>query len=249
MIRVSILGGGNVATHLIDAFLKVDDVELVQIYSRNIEAIEPFKNDVKITDALQNLIPVDVTIIAISDDAIAEFSNQLSIDGIVAHTSGSVAMANLNDSLTKGIFYPLQTFSKDKSVDFSDIPICIEAENEASIILLKKLASAISTKVYEIDSDQRIEIHLAAVFVNNFTNHLYQIGNSICDEHKIPFEILHPLIKETANKVQEISPKDAQTGPAKRNDLKTIEKHIAQLSTQEKEIYTLLSNSISKTYR
>ena len=174
MIRVSILGSGNVATHLANALLKADDVELVQIYSRNIEAIEQFKNDVEITDVLQNLIPVDVTIIAISDDVIAEFSNQLNVNGIVAHTSGSVAMANLNDSLTKGIFYPLQTFSKDKSLDFSDIPICLESENEVSLNILKKLASAISTKVYEIDSDQRKKIHGAAGLGNNFTNHLYQ---------------------------------------------------------------------------
>jgi len=100
-----------------------------------------------------------------------------------------------------------------------------------------------------VNSDQRKKLHLAAVFVNNFTNHLYHIGNSICDAHNVPFEILHPLIKETAEKIGEISPKEAQTGPAKRNDIKTIEKHLAQLSNSEKEIYTVLTNSISKTYQ
>ena len=248
MIRVSILGSGNVATHLINAFLKADAVELVQVYSRNISDIEQLKNDVQITDTTQNLIPVDVTIIAISDDAIPEFSNHLNIKGITAHTSGSVSMSDLNDSLIRGVFYPLQTFSKGKSLDFSDTPICIEAENNQALDLLKKLALAISNKVYEINSEQRKKLHLAAVFVNNFTNHLYQIGNSICDDHKIPFEILHPLIKETAYKIKEISPKEAQTGPAIRNDNKTIEKHLAQLSTQEKKIYNILTDSISKTY-
>ncbi|MDC9722518.1 MAG: DUF2520 domain-containing protein [Urechidicola sp.] len=249
MIRVSILGSGNVATHLINAFLKADAVELVQVYSRTIGAIEHLKNDVQITDTTQNLIPVDVTIIAISDDTIAEFSNQLNIKGVVAHTSGSVSITDLNDSLSKGVFYPLQTFSKDKGVDFSEIPICLEAENNETLNILKKIASAISDKVYEVNSIQREKLHLAAVFVNNFTNHLYQIGNSICDEHKIPFEILHPLIKETACKIKEISPKDAQTGPAKRKDFKTIDKHLNQLSEQEKKIYTILTNSISKTYQ
>ncbi len=249
MIRVSILGSGNVATHLINAFLKADGVELAQVYSRNIEDIEQLKNDVQITNTTQNLIPVDVTIIAISDDAITKFSNNLNIEGIVVHTSGSVSMSELSDSLSKGVFYPLQTFSKDKGLDFSEIPICLEAENESSLKLLKTLASTISNSVFEINSDQRKKIHLAAVFVNNFTNHLYQIGNSICEEHKVPFEILHPIIKETAKKIQEISPKEAQTGPAKRKDFKTIEKHLEQLSTKEKEIYTVLTDSISKTYQ
>ena len=232
-----------------NAFLKANDVELVQVYSRTINDIEHLRNDVQITDTTQNLIPVDVTIIAISDDTIAEFSNQLNIKGVVAHTSGSVSMTDLNDSLSKGVFYPLQTFSKDKPLDFNNIPICIEAEKETSLIILKELASAISDKVYEINSDQREKLHLAAVFVNNFTNHLYQIGNSICDEHKIPFEILHPLIFETAKKIHEISPKSAQTGPAKRKDFKTIDKHLNQLSEQEKKIYTILTDSISKTYQ
>jgi len=249
MIRVSILGSGNVATHLINAFLKADDVELVEVYSRNIGDIAHLKNEVQITDATQNLTPVDVTIIAISDDAIAEFSNHLTIKGIVAHTSGSVSMSDLNDSLSKGVFYPLQTFSKDKSIDFKTASICCESENDKSLIVLKELASAISDKVYEVNSDQRKKLHLAAVFVNNFTNHLYQIGKLICDEHKIPFEVLHPLILETAKKIEEIPPKEAQTGPAMRNDLETIKKHLAQLSTHQKEIYTILTNSISKTYQ
>ncbi|MFK5880557.1 MAG: DUF2520 domain-containing protein [Flavobacteriaceae bacterium] len=249
MIRVSILGSGNVATHLINAFLKADGVELVQVYSRNIGDIEQLKHHVQITDTTQNLIPVDVTIIAISDDAINRFSNHLKIKGIVVHTSGSVSMTDLSDSLSKGVFYPLQTFSKNKKLNFSEIPICLEAQNEFSLKLLKKLALIISDKVYEINSDQRKTIHLAAVFVNNFTNHLYHIGNSICDEHNVPFEILHPIIKETAKKIQNISPKDAQTGPAMRKDFKTIEKHLTQLSTQEKEIYTVLTDSISKIYQ
>lgn len=249
MIRVSILGSGNVATHLINAFLKADAVELVQVYSRNIDDIAHLKNDIQITDTTQNLIPVDVTIIAISDDAIAEFSNHLNIKGVVAHTSGSVAIGDLNDSLSKGVFYPLQTFSKDRNIDFSDTPICIEAENNQAITILRELASAISGKVYEVNSEQRKKLHLAAVFVNNFTNHLFHMGKLICDEHTIPFEILHPLIQETAKKIQEISPKEAQTGPAMRNDIETIKKHLSQLSTHQKEIYTLLSNSISKTHQ
>jgi predicted short-subunit dehydrogenase-like oxidoreductase (DUF2520 family) len=130
-------------------------------------------------------------------------------------------------------------------VNFKEVPLCLEAENESDLELLKKVATAISDKVFEINSEQRKSLHVSAVFVSNFVNHLYHIGNKICNEHNVPFDILKPLIMETAHKIEMLSPQDAQTGPAKRKDTTTINKHLALLSDEnQKEIYKLLTKSI-----
>jgi predicted short-subunit dehydrogenase-like oxidoreductase (DUF2520 family) len=146
----------------------------------------------------------------------------------------------------RGVFYPLQTFTKGKKVDFREIPICIESEFSADLEIIKKLANTISEKTYIINSQQRKALHIAAVFVNNFVNHLYQIGNEICLENQVPFEILEALISETAAKVRTLSPDEAQTGPAKREDQQTIEAHLDFLKPDatKKSIYQLLTQSI-----
>jgi predicted short-subunit dehydrogenase-like oxidoreductase (DUF2520 family) len=250
MIKVVILGAGNVAFHLINFLLKNKKVELLQAYNKNLDKLEYLKNSVPITDKLSNLNKNgDIYIIAISDDAISSFSKQLILPNkLVVHTSGSVSIDKLKSKSGKGVFYPLQTFSKNKNIDFKQIPICIEADTSKNLSLLKTFAKIISDSYFLINSDQRKQLHLAAVFVNNFVNHLYYLGNKICEENNIPFEILHPLIKETSNKLEELSPFNAQTGPAKRNDKQTMEKQLALLPKKSKEIYTLLSNSILETY-
>ncbi|MFA5298699.1 MAG: DUF2520 domain-containing protein, partial [Lutibacter sp.] len=167
---------------------------------------------------------------------------------LVVHTSGSMAMEELKSNSNKGVFYLLQTFSKERKINFSTVPICIEAETEKDLLLLETLAKSISKNCYRIDSNQRKSLHVAAVFVNNFVNHLYQIGHEICAENKVPFEILLPLIKETADKITTLPPFEAQTGPAKRNDTKTIEKHKKMLTKNQKKIYTLFTKSICNTY-
>ena len=138
----------------------------------------------------------------------------------------------------------LQTFSKDKTIDFSEVPFCLEAENEKDYQLLVKLAKSIGKKTYNVNSEQRKALHVAAVFVNNFTNHLYKIGNDICKENNVPFEILQPLIKETAAKIEELSPEKSQTGPAIRNDKKTIKNHLDLLNKEQEIIYKILTKSI-----
>ena len=200
----------------------------------------------KITSELSQLQTVDVTIIAVSDNAIADVSKQLPFENqLVVHTSGSLSMEALDPKNRKGVFYPLQTFSKSKEVDFKVIPICLEAQNDNDFKTLEILAKTISNSVTTITSEQRKALHVAAVFVSNFTNHLYQIGNEICVENNIPFEILKPLIQETANKILSLSPIDAQTGPAKRNDTQTINTHLNFLSDDnQKEIYKILTKSI-----
>ncbi|MET0760402.1 MAG: Rossmann-like and DUF2520 domain-containing protein [Flavobacterium sp.] len=250
MIKVSIIGSGNVAQHLIAAFQNTQnlgtEIELIQVFSRQKESVAHLLDFDKITNDFNDLAEADLYIIAVSDDAIAEVSSQLPFKNrLVVHTSGSVALDNLDDNNRKGVFYPLQTFTKNKAVDFRIIPICLESENATDFQLLEKVAKVISDSAFAINTEQRKALHIAAVFVNNFVNHLYQIGNDICTENQVPFDILKPLIQETADKVMTLSPIEAQTGPAKRNDNETINAHLSFLSDDnQKNIYKILTQSI-----
>lgn len=246
MIKVVVIGSGNVAHHLIEAFAKSKIVEVTQVFSRQKEAVSPLFDSNKIISTYTDLSEADLYIIAVSDDAIASVSSKLPFKNrLVVHSSGTVSIDSLDFNNRKGIFYPLQTFTKNKAVDFKTIPICLESENETDYELLKNVAESISNSVFEINSQQRKALHISAVFVNNFVNHLYQIGNEICIENNISFEILKPLILETANKVMSLSPAAAQTGPAKRNDTKTIEAHLDFLSNKNHAtIYKILTQSI-----
>ncbi len=245
MISVVILGSGNVATHLIDAFLKIDEIELRQVYTRNIKDLESFKNNIPTTNSIEFLKQADVTIISVSDDAISELSSKIK-NSLVVHTSGSVDMSELKNSTNKGVFYPLQSFSKDKKINFKNIPICLEAEHNKDLNLLKRLASLLQGNIYHLDSNQRKRIHIAAVFVNNFTNHMYAIAHNICKKHDVSFDILHPLIMETSKKIKNLSPQEAQTGPAKRNDVETIKNHLNLLNQQQQELYLKITKSIQE---
>lgn len=250
MISVVILGAGNVATHLFKAFYKAENVIVNQWFSRRIQSIDFYKNMVDVTDNLSDLKPADVYIIAVSDDAIAKFSSQLPLENaLVAHTSGSVGLYDLDKKHRRGVFYPLQTFSKDVDIDFSQVPICIETGNKDDSKTLKRLAESVGSKSHKVNSEQRGSLHLAAVFVNNFANQLYRIAHEITESTGTEFDILKPLIAETANKVQELSPFMAQTGPAKRNDKKTMRKHLKSLkNSPHKEVYELLTKSIQQTH-
>lgn len=227
MISVLIVGKGNVGTHLYNALLNIDTISVQQISSRK----------------LNNIPKATITIIAVSDDAIAQVTSKIN-NSFVVHTSGSFSIDSLKNKSRKGVFYMLQTFSKEKEVDFSKIPFCLEAENKEDLQLLEKLAKILGDKVYHINSTQRKSLHVAAVFVNNFTNHLYKIGYDICQKNNVPFEVLMPLIEETSDKIKTVSPENAQTGPAKRNDKSTIENHLNLLSEKQKEIYKILTKSI-----
>lgn len=246
MIKLVLIGSGNVAQHLIQAFAKSNKIDIVQVFSRKKETLAHLLDSHKITTTFNDLAEADLYIIAVSDDAIAAVSSQLPfVNRLVVHTSGSVSIDALDKKNRNGIFYPLQTFSKKAEIDFSQIPICLESETKSDFELLKEVAETVSRNTYKINSEQRKALHVAAVFVNNFTNHLYQIGNEICNDNNLPFEILKPLIQETANKVMTLSPKDAQTGPAIRNDQQTIAGHLAFLKDEnQKKIYQLLTQSI-----
>jgi predicted short-subunit dehydrogenase-like oxidoreductase (DUF2520 family) len=228
MIKVVLIGQGNVASHLATAFDAATHIEIVKVNSRQLE----------------NIPSADITIIAVSDNAITTVSNQLRANNsLIVHTSGTVEMSAISQK-RKGVFYPLQSFTKGTIIDFSNIPFCLEATNDKDLVLLEELAKSIGENFYRITSDQRKKIHLAAVFVNNFSNHMYKIGKDICDEHQVPFEILYPLIEETAKKIQSVPPLDAQTGPAKRNDTQTIQSHLENLNLQQHKIYKIITKSI-----
>ncbi len=246
MLEIVIIGSGNVAQHLIKAFKKSTKIKVVQAFSRNKETLSHLLPASKIKSDFSELKEVSLYIIAVSDNAVVEVASKIPFTNkVVLHTSGSIAIADLDSKNIRGSFYPVQTFSKAKNVDFKKIPICIEIEQETMYKVLDILAFSISDIVYKITSEQRKSLHVAAVFVNNFVNHLYQIGNEICMENKVSFEILKPLILETANKVMQLSPMEAQTGPAKRHDSQTINLHLNFLSDEnQKEIYKILTKSI-----
>jgi predicted short-subunit dehydrogenase-like oxidoreductase (DUF2520 family) len=246
MLKVTVLGTGNVASHFIKAFDESKDIEVVQIFNHHKSSLNDF-NKFETTTEVKTLKPADVYLICIKDDAVQDLVNQINVEGIVAHTSGSLPL--LDSTNRNAVFYPLQTFSKDKELSFKDLPLCIEAEASLDVDILKSLAKNIQSKAYDVDSKQRQELHLAAVFVCNFVNHLYHIGHEICLEKDLPFDILRPLIKETADKINFKHPKEAQTGPALRQDQSTINRHIQQLENPNyKELYRYLTTSIQITY-
>jgi len=245
MISIVLFGTGNLATHMFKALLKAEKFKVVQVYNHKPESLEFFKEKTNTTTNLAEVVPADIYLVALKDDVIPVLAKKMNYkNALVVHTSGATTMDIFSSFKRFGVFYPLQTFSKNKAVDFKNIPICIEANNEIDLKLLEQLALEISTKVYQISSEQRKILHVAAVFVSNFVNYLYTEGQEICTRNNIPFEILHPLILETAFKIIDLSPKEAQTGPAKRNDLEVINSHLELLNEEQKNIYKILTESI-----
>ncbi|HEY0092100.1 MAG TPA: Rossmann-like and DUF2520 domain-containing protein [Flavobacterium sp.] len=246
MVKVSIIGSGNVAQHLIAAFLKSDEIELVQVFARNPRALLNIVEASNVTSELSALIEADLYIIAISDDAVQGVSRMLPFDNrLVVHTSGTLPADTIDAKNRSGVFYPIQTFSKRKPLDFAKIPVLIESSEPNDYAMLQKVAGAISHNITSLSFTQRQALHVAAVFVNNFTNHLFVLADKICNENQISFDLLRPLIHETAEKVMQLSPKDAQTGPAIRKDQSTIDAHLDLLSDQNQmNIYKTLTHSI-----
>lgn len=246
MITITIIGSGNVAYHLAKAISISDELELVQLAMRDIEKAPTFIEKAKIETDFGKLKEVDLYLVAVADNAIEGVIEKIATPTrLIAHTSGTSELLLSAARYRKGVFYPLQTFSKTKDISFAEVPICIETFDKEDLKILKKCAEAISNNVYEISSQQRKVLHVAAVFVNNFVNHLYVQGEKICDENGINFEILKPLIKETAAKIEILHAKDAQTGPAKRGDTTTINQHLNFLKDEnQKEIYKIITQSI-----
>ncbi|NNK86829.1 MAG: DUF2520 domain-containing protein [Flavobacteriaceae bacterium] len=250
MTTLNLIGAGNLGHHLARAIDKADDIRLSYWYNRDKKSISEPNHAIMVTDQLADLEAADITIVTVSDDAVGALSSQIPYENtLVVHTSGSVGIHDLDSKHKRGVFYPLQTFSKEVIMDFQDVPLCLEALEKSDLNQLKQLAEALGSKHYRINTEQRQILHLAAVFVNNFSNQLYRIGHEITDVKNINFDILKPLILETAKKVQDVSPYMAQTGPAKRDDQKTIRRHLKLLDNPlHKDIYELLTQSIQQTH-
>jgi len=250
MLSIVLIGTGNVARQLFTAMHNKKGVKIIQVIGRDKKKLTPFKNCPETTTDYEHISDADIYIIAVNDDSIQTVAQHFKNKSeLVVHTSGTMPLSALPASVRRGVFYPLQTISKERKVDFSEVPICIEAENSDDYRMLKNLAGSISGHIQIMTSNQRKLVHLAAVFVNNFTNHLYLIGNDICNEAGVPFNILNPLILETAKKATQMSVLNTQTGPAMRHDQKTIDQHLDLLKNESyKDIYSVLSNSIQKTH-
>ncbi|MEI6883449.1 MAG: DUF2520 domain-containing protein [Bacteroidota bacterium] len=253
--NIVIIGAGNMATHLALAFHR-KEVNVTQIVSRSRLAGERLARKVKAgynDDFAVAGLQADLFILAVSDSAIEEVSRNLKPDNrLVVHTSGSVDMQVLSGASSNiGVFYPLQTFSKDHRINFSNIPVCIEAssaENEEKLIQLARL---ISKKVQPLSSAQRKVLHMTAVFAGNFSSFMYTIAEDLLKKHDIPFSLLKPLISQTASLARHEDVFSRQTGPAVRGDSKTMEEHLEMLARHGvyMEIYDLISKSIIKHKR
>ncbi len=252
-MKVSIIGSGNVASHIAKA-LHHQKVVVQSIWSRHFENAKDLahKVDAKAVAIIPEIINdgSDLVIISVKDDVIAELAQQLvGYKGIVAHTSGAVDLNVLNNNEQFGVFYPLQTFSKQTELNFAEVPVCIEASNEEGSTILNQLATKITKNVYTVNSEKRKTLHLAAVFACNFPNYLYGVAQQLLAKDGLDFEIIRPLIKETAHKVQHAFPANVQTGPAARNDTHTLGKHEGLLQDNPNwlAIYKLLSEQIKKS--
>jgi len=235
------------------AALKNAGHQIVQVYSRDMQnaALLAYHVKAEPIDDLQQISPdIDIFIIAVKDDAIGPVAEQLAKhDKLIVHTSGVTDMyALLAFTDRAGVLYPLQTFSKIKEVNFRHVPLCVEGADENTTRQIEDLSQSISNNVYRVSSDQRKTLHVAAVFACNFPNYLYEVARQLLDAKGLDFNLLRPLILETAKKVQERLPAQVQTGPAVRNDEGTMQNHLKMLNEMPhlQQIYTLLSQGIIK---
>lgn len=251
--NIVLVGAGNVATHL-GTGLKKQGHKIIQVFSRTVESARKLagKLDTPYITKLNELdYSADIYLFCLKDDVIPDVLKQTSFTNqILVHTAGSLPLDIFKDfGFHYGVIWPVQTFIKERNLDLADIPFCIEASTTYAETTLKNLALGLSPKVHLVDSEKRKIIHLAAVFACNFTNHMYFIADKLMRENRLDFDLLKPLIQETAAKILETDPETAQTGPAKRGDNQILEDHIELLKDLPglQKIYTFVSESIAET--
>ncbi|MBL3549667.1 Rossmann-like and DUF2520 domain-containing protein [Chryseobacterium sp. KMC2] len=247
-MQIVIIGSGNVAYHMAKAF-SLKGIPLAQIFGRNENELKKIAEELNLPYSTERLKDADLYIICVSDHSVEEVSKRITKKNcLVAHTSGSLPKEILSGEYRKASFYPLQTFSKSKDLEYEKIPFFIETENKEDQKLLSDLASVVSKNVMESTHEKRKYIHLTAVFACNFVNHLFSRAKEISDSQEIPFDYFLPLIDETVQKIYEIEPKMAQTGPAVRNDVRILQLHEQLLKDESLEIYKTMNHSIQKMY-
>ena len=243
MIRIGLIGTGNVAIALAREIRKHESLTLVKLIGRDQNKLPKDLIGIPFSKQFNALPTCDVVLIAVSDQAIKQVSSQLPLtDAVVAHTSGASSMDLLSNHKHRGVFYPLQTFSKQQHLNWSKIPILWEGNNTQVNEKLETLSQLLSPLAIQIDEKQRLSMHLAAVVVNNFTNHLYAEAHRFCKSKHMNFDLLVPLIEETTRKIKQLDPRKSQTGPASRGDMQTIQRHKAVPMTEElSDIYSLFT--------
>ena len=257
-MNISFIGSGNLAWHLAPALDNAGYV-VKEVYSRNPKHAEAlterlYQAEVKATLDFSTSVS-SVFFIATSDDAIENIAREIILpeEAYLFHVSGTQPLSELQYAATvnTGVFYPLQTFTRNKKIDFSTIPLFVESNNAETEKVMMELAKAISSRVKKIGSEERKALHVAAVFASNFSNHMLTLAKKVLEDNGLAFDLVKPLIVETLNKSLSMNPEEAQTGPARRGDLETLDKHIAFLK-EEKElsaIYKIITQDILDTYQ
>ena len=250
--RIVLIGAGNVATHL-GVALKRNGHEIIQIYSRTEASASALSERLgaPFTTSMDEVFPgADIYVVSVKDAVLQDLLPSV-VKGregaLFVHTAGSMPMDVWKGIATRyGVLYPMQTFSKSREVDFNSVSFFVEALEKDDLQMLVDLASSLTPKVYKATSEQRMSLHVAAVFACNFTNHMYAMSAKLLEKYGMPFDAMLPLIDETARKVHELSPMDAQTGPAIRRDENVMNKHLSLLSDEPmlQEVYEMISKSI-----
>lgn len=252
---VVVLGAGNVGIHLGRA-LKNSGSDILQVFSRTEASASLLADELQCgwTIRAEDINPdADIYFLTLKDDALHSVLKQAPLDNkFLVHCSGSLSLGDLMDYTREcGVFYPLQTFSRSRQIDFREVPVFLEFSSERAGSVLRQLAGSLTSRVYFADSHQRMKLHISAVFACNFVNHLYSVAASFLRDIPLDFEVLHPLVRETMEKASVMHPFDAQTGPAVRNDKTITDKHLKALASSPdlQELYRLLTQHIHNLHK
>jgi predicted short-subunit dehydrogenase-like oxidoreductase (DUF2520 family) len=251
-MKVVIIGSGNTAS-VLGKKIKAAEHEVLQVFGRNASSVEVLAEALN-SQAVTNVNGIhhsaDIYIVALADSALPQLHEWLQLDKrMVVHTAAAISKDVLkNVSRNYGVLYPLQTLRREQS-HIPEIPFLVDGNTADDLALIEDFAATLSTQVMHADDDMRLRVHVAAVFVNNFTNHLYALADNFCKKEQVDFSLLLPLIDETARRIHTLSPQSSQTGPAVRNDEVTIKKHLEVLNAYPhlKKLYETLSESV-KSY-
>lgn len=247
-MRVVVLGSGNVAQQLLALFQKHPQIELLQWYCRNPKTLYFAEKEIHTIHNLSQLVTADLYLLALADNAITEVSKHFQKKEVVVHMSGGMPLNIIQNNGSKGVWYPVQSFSQNRIINFKGLPFSIEGSDTHTLETLTTLTHWVGGQATIHSSAQRLTLHLAAVVCNNFTNQLYTLTAKLCEKHQIEFNLLYPLIKETSIRLNKGNPELWQTGPARRGDTQTLEKHLTLLESPLKEIYDLLTKTIQQHY-
>lgn len=254
-MKIVFIGAGNLATNVAKALYEAGH-EILQVFSRTMASAEALAGTVGAvaTDDVSAVAGnADIYILSVKDAALKSVIEKLcdgKRNGLFVHTAGSIPMGVFEGHAERfGVFYPMQSFSKQRQVDFSDVSIFVEAKRKEDLDMLFRLGRSLSPNVVELSSEGRKRLHLAAVFACNFTNHCYHLAEKVLSEYDIPFDVMLPLVDETARKVHEVSPMEAQTGPAVRYDENVInmQRDMLPEGSGIRQIYELMSKDIHES--